>query len=192
MGNFKKMKRISDIHTENYIKNNLKIYKDWPKQGINYLNTVDIPKDPDLFWHSVQWFNQVADAIDARMLFAADARGFIWASPVAFKRQLPMHVVRKKGKMPGDLVSREYQLEYGTDILEVAKIQKPIGTVMIIDDVLATGGTAEAICKLLHEGIGIEYKDMVVTTLINITFLPGEKVLNDLGVNVVHLIDVNA
>ena len=185
------MKRVGDIRTANYIQDNLNVYKDWPKPGVNYLNTVDIPKDPDLFWHSVQWFNQVADIIDARMLFAADARGFIWASPVAYKRQLPMHVVRKKGKMPGDLVSREYQLEYGTDILEVAKIQKPAGTVMIVDDVLATGGTAEAICKLLHEGIGIEYNDMIVTTLINITFLPGEKVLNDLGVNVIHLIDVN-
>ena len=191
MGNIEEMKRIGDIRAGNYIKDNLKVYKDWPKIGINYLNTVDIPKDPDLFWHTVHWYGQIADSIDARMIFAADARGFIWASPIAYKRQLPMHVVRKKGKMPGDLISREYQLEYGTDTLEVAKIQKPLGTVMIIDDVLATGGTAEAICKLLHEGIGINYEDMVVATLINITFLPGEKILNDLGVNVVHLIDVN-
>jgi adenine phosphoribosyltransferase len=93
--------------------------------------------------------------------------------------------------MPGDLISREYELEYGTDTLEVARVNKPIGTVLIVDDVLATGGTAEAICKLLHEGIGIEYKNMVVATLLNITFLPGEKKLNDLGVGVVNLIDVN-
>jgi adenine phosphoribosyltransferase len=93
--------------------------------------------------------------------------------------------------MPGDLISREYELEYGTDTLEVAKVNKPHGTVLIVDDVLATGGTAEAICKLLHEGIGIEYKDIVVATLLNITFLPGEKKLNDLGVGVVNLIDVN-
>ncbi len=191
MGNTQKMKRIGDIRTANYIQDNLKIYKDWPKPGINYLNTVDICRDPDLFWHTVQWYNQVADSIDARALFAADARGFLWAAPVAFKRQLALHVVRKKGKMPGDLISREYELEYGTDTLEVAKVNKPHGTVLIVDDVLATGGTAEAICKLLHEGIGIEYKDMVVATLLNITFLPGEKKLNDLGVGVVNLIDVN-
>lgn len=191
MGNTEKMKRITDIQTAAYIQDNLKVYKDWPKQGVNYLNTVDIPKDPDLFWHTVQWYSKVADTIDARMLFAADARGFIWASPLAYKLQLPMHVVRKKGKMPGDLISREYQLEYGTDILEVAKIQKPIGTVMIIDDVLATGGTAEAMCKLLHEGIGIDYKNMIVATLINIKFLKGEALLNNLGVNVVNLIDIN-
>lgn len=185
------MKRITDTRTAAYIQDSLKVYKDWPKKGVNYLNTVDIPKDPDLFWHTVQWYSQVVDSTQTRMLFAADARGFIWASPVAYKLQLPMHVVRKKGKMPGDLISREYTLEYGTDILEVAKIKKPLGTVMIIDDVLATGGTAEAICKLLHEGIGIEYKDIIVATLINITFLKGEELLNDLGVNVVNLIDVN-
>lgn len=191
MGYVKEMKRITDTRTAAYIQDNLKIYKDWPKTGINYLNTVDIPKDPDLFWHTVQWYSQIADSSHTRMLFAADARGFIWASPLAYKLQLPMHVVRKKGKMPGDLISREYTLEYGTDILEVAKIQKPLGTVMIIDDVLATGGTAEAICKLLHEGIGIDYNDMIVACLINITFLKGEELLNKLGVNVVHLIDVN-
>lgn len=190
MGNIEEMKRITDTRTASYIEQNLKVYKDWPKLGINYLNTVDIPKDPDLFWHTVQWYSQIADSSQTKMLFAADARGFIWASPLAYKLQLPMHVVRKKGKMPGNLISREYTLEYGTDTLEVAKIQKPIGPVMIIDDVLATGGTAEAICKLLHEGIGIEYTDMIVTTLINIKFLKGEALLNNLGVNVINLIDV--
>lgn len=190
MGNIEEMKRITDTRTASYIEQNLKVYKDWPKLGINYLNTVDIPKDPDLFWHTVQWYSQIADSSQTKMLFAADARGFIWASPLAYKLQLPMHVVRKKGKMPGNLISREYTLEYGTDTLEVEKIQKPIGPVMIIDDVLATGGTAEAICKLLHEGIGIEYTDMIVTTLINIKFLKGEALLNNLGVNVINLIDV--
>lgn len=191
MGHSQKMKRIGDNLTSKYIQDNLKVYKNWPKEGVNYLNTVDICRDPDLFWHSVKWYSEVSDIIDARAIFAADARGFIWGAPVAYKRQLPLHVVRKKGKMPGNLVGREYELEYGTDTLEVAKINKPHGTVMIVDDVLATGGTAEAICKLLHDGIGIEYKDMVVVTLLNITFLSGEKKLNDLDVQVINLVDVN-
>lgn len=185
------MKWISDTTLSNYIQRNLKVYKDWPKEGINYLNTVDICRDPDLFWNSVVWYSRVANSINATTLFAADARGFLWAAPIAFKYQIPLHVVRKKGKMPGDLISREYQLEYGTDTLEIAKIKKPIGTVMIVDDVLATGGTAEAICKLLHEGLDIAYKDMVVVTLLNITFLPGEKLLNQLGVQVVNLINID-
>lgn len=185
------MIRVSDTKTAKYIKDNLKVYKDWPKPGINYLNTVDICRNPDLFWHTVQWYMEVSDSLEANAIFAADARGFLWAAPVAYKRQLALHVVRKKGKMPGDLVSREYELEYGTDVLEVAKVDKPNGTVMIVDDVLATGGTAEAICKLLHEGIGINYQDMVVVTLLNISFLPGAKKLSDLGVGVINLINVD-
>lgn len=185
------MKRVLDNTTSAYVHNNLKVYKDWPKKGVNYLNTVDICRDPDLFWHTVQWYMNIADSIDTRAIFAADARGFLWAAPVAFKYQLPLHVVRKKGKMPGDLLSRDYELEYGTDTLEIAKINKPNGTVLIIDDVLATGGTAEAICKLLHDGLGIEYGNMVVAALLNITFLKGEKILNDLGVQVLNLIDVD-
>jgi adenine phosphoribosyltransferase len=185
------MKWSTDTTISNYVKANLQIYRDWPKEGVNYINTVDICRDPDLFWNTVMWYNKIVDSTQTRTLFAADARGFIWASPVAFKYQIPLHVVRKKGKMPGNLLGREYQLEYGTDTLEIAKINKPSGTVMIIDDVLATGGTAEAICKLLHEGLGVEYKDMVVATLLNITFLPGEKTLNQLGVQVINLIDID-
>jgi len=191
LGHIEKMRWFGDDTISNYIKSNLKVYKDWPKQGINYLNTVDLCRDPDLFWNTVMWYAKVADSTQTRTLFAADARGFLWAAPLAFKYQLPLHVVRKKGKMPGDLISREYQLEYGTDTLEVAKITKPVGTVMIVDDVLATGGTAEAICKLLHDGMNIDYKDMILVTLLNITFLKGEQLLNDLGVRTINLIDVN-
>jgi adenine phosphoribosyltransferase len=185
------MSTFTDSSLANYVKSKLNVYNDWPKPGVNYINTVDICRDPDLFWNTVMWYNKIVDSTQTRTLFAADARGFIWASPVAFKYQIPLHVVRKKGKMPGNLLGREYQLEYGTDTLEIAKIDKPLGTVMIIDDVLATGGTAEAICKLLHEGLGVEYKDIVVATLLNITFLPGEKTLNQLGVQVINLIDID-
>ena len=185
------MKRISDANTAAYIEKNLKVYPNWPKNGVNYLNTVELCRNPDLFWHTVQWYSQIADYTDTRSLFAADARGFLWAAPVAYKQQLPLHVVRKKGKLPGTIISQNYDLEYGTDTLELAAIPQPTGTVLIVDDVLATGGTAEAICKLLHQGLGIEYKQMVVAVLLNITFLNGEKRLNNLGVNVLNLIDIN-
>jgi adenine phosphoribosyltransferase len=184
------MRWSDDITLSNYIQQNLPVYKDWPKEGVNYLNTVDLCRDPDLFWNTVMWYAKIADTTQSRTLFAADARGFLWAAPLAFKYQIPLHVVRKKGKMPGELISREYDLEYGTDTLEIKKINKPLGKVMIIDDVLATGGTAEAICKMLHEGLGIEYKDMLVTVLLNITFLKGEDRLNELGVSVLNLIDI--
>jgi adenine phosphoribosyltransferase len=91
--------------------------------------------------------------------------------------------------MPGDWLSREYQLEYGTDILELKKVDISPIQVIIIDDVLATGGTAIAMCELVHE-LGVPYQSMILASLVDITFLPGRQKLKDLGVTVETLIDV--
>lgn len=175
---------------EKIIRNALPVYKDWPKPGINYLNTVDLCTNPESFRVSIDWYFDIGAVRDVDYIFAADARGFIWASPVAYKLGVPLHTVRKKGKMPGELLSREYELEYGTDVLELRKWEYTQGSVLIVDDVLATGGTAEAICKLVHE-LGVPYGNMTVACLINISFLPGKEKLKSLGVNVETLIDVS-
>jgi adenine phosphoribosyltransferase len=178
---------ISDL--EKIVRDAMPVYKDWPKEGINYLNTVDICRDPKAFRASTDFFFDVAARHDVDQVFAADARGFLWGSVTAYRLGLPLHVIRKKGKMPGDLVSREYQLEYGTDILELKKVSISPTSVIIIDDVLATGGTAIAMCELVHE-LGVPYQSMTLAALVDITFLPGRQKLKDLGVNIETLIDV--
>jgi len=174
---------------EKIVRDAMPVYKDWPKEGINYLNTVDICRDPIAFRASTDFFFDVAASRDVDHVFAADARGFLWGSVVAYRLGLPLHVIRKKGKMPGELLSREYQLEYGTDILEIKKVDLKQHNVIIIDDVLATGGTAIAMCELVHE-LGIPYKLMTLAAVVDITFLPGRQKLQDLGVTVETLIDV--
>lgn len=175
-------------HLAKLVSNAMPVYKDWPKAGINYLNTVDICTDPTAFRSSIEFYYEVGAIRDVDHVFAADARGFIWGSPVAYRLGVPLRVVRKKGKMPGDLLSREYELEYGTDTLEVRNTPFNQGTVLIVDDVLATGGTAIAICELVHQ-LGIAYENMFVACLVNIDFLGGKQKLKDLGVHVHTLID---
>jgi adenine phosphoribosyltransferase len=136
---------------EQVIRSALPVYRNWPKDGINYLNTVDLCTSPLAFRESIEWYYNIAAINDVDYVFAADARGFIWGSPVAYRLGIPLHVVRKKGKMPGNLISREYELEYGIDTLELRKFTYKAGSILVVDDVLATGGTAEAICKLIHE-----------------------------------------
>lgn len=174
---------------EKIVRDAMPVYKDWPKEGVNYLNTVDICRDPIAFRASTDFFFDVAASRDVDYVFAADARGFIWGSVIAYRLGLPLHVIRKKGKMPGELISREYQLEYGTDILEIKKVDLKQHNVIIIDDVLATGGTAIAMCELVHE-LGIPYQLMTLAAVVDITFLPGRQKLQDLGVSVETLIDV--
>ena len=174
---------------EQLVRASMPVYKDWHKEGIDYLNTVDICKDPVAFRASTDFFFDVAAVRDVDYIFAADARGFIWGSVTAYRLGLPLHVIRKKGKMPGELLSREYQLEYGTDTLEISKVDLNQRSVIIIDDVLATGGTAVAMCELVHE-LGIPYSSMTLAAIVDITFLPGRQKLKDLGVNVETLINV--
>lgn len=174
---------------EKIVRNSMPVYNDWPKSGINYLNTVDICTNPVAFRASSDFFFDVAARHDVNQVFAADARGFIWGSVTAYRMGLPLRVIRKKGKMPGELLSREYELEYGTDTLELRKVDIIPNNVIIIDDVLATGGTAIAMCKLVHE-LGVPYHSMILSAIVDITFLPGRQKLQELGVRVETLIDV--
>jgi len=177
------------MNIEQVIRDALPVYKDWPKPGINYLNTVDLCNNTKAFRYSVDWFYKLAAVRDIDYIFAADARGFIWASPVAYKLGVPMYTIRKKGKMPGNLYSIDYELEYGTDTLELRKFKIDTGSILIIDDVLATGGTAEAMCKLVNQ-LGISLSSITLACLINISFLPGKQKITNMGVSVKTLLDV--
>ncbi len=178
---------IPNSSLADYIRSKIPVYKDWPKVGVNFMNTVDLCKDPVAFYDSIEWFT--IQAHNANSIVAADARGFIWGAPVASKMQLPLHVARKPNKLPGKCYSQDYELEYGTSSIEISAEFPIDGPVMIVDDVLATGGTAIAICNLLHKHFNIPYESMTVAVLLNLTFLSGHNELTKLGVNVKSLIN---
>ena len=177
-------------HIISDITNSIPVFNDWPKPGITYKSTVGLASHPAAFSHAIDWFSMMVKQASATEIYAADARGFIFGSATAIKTHLPMHVVRKPGKLPGDVWSQEYDLEYGTDTLELSQSSEVYDrSVIIIDDVLATGGTAEAICKLLHNNLGIAYSSMTVAVLINLKFLGGEEKLTQQGIRVQGLLN---
>lgn len=178
---------VFDDRFAEYIKSKIPVYKDWPKEGVNFMNTVDLCKDPTAFNDSIEWFIALANKESA--IVAADARGFLWGAPVASKLKIPLHVARKPNKLPGKLHSEDYELEYGTNTIQLSAEFPIHGPVMIVDDVLATGGTAIAICNLLHKHFNIPYELMTVAVLLNLTFLPGHSELTKLGVTVKSLIN---
>lgn len=147
--------------------------KDWPKKGVGFKDITPMLEDPKAFASVV---DELADYfIDKKVdkVVGIDARGFLLAAPVAYKLNAGLSIVRKKGKLPRKVVAQKYALEYAENVIEMHKDTIKKGEkVYIVDDVLATGGTMEATCKLV-EKLGGEI--VGVGFLINLKFLKGEE-----------------
>lgn len=133
---------------------------DWPKPGVQFKDVTTLLQHPAAFRSIIDgWQARYADQrIDA--IVAADARGFLFAAPLAYVMGLPLVLARKKGKLPAETISEEFELEYGAAEVEIhIDSLKKGDRVVIIDDLLATGGTAAAIRRLV-ERLGAEVIEM--------------------------------
>tara|TARA_Y100001970_G_C14253843_1_gene873692 strand:+ start:5635 stop:6162 length:528 start_codon:yes stop_codon:yes gene_type:complete len=125
-------------------------YPDFPKPGIIFCDILPVLREPNLFNSLINEFGDIKFILDSDAIVAIDARGFIFGSALSFHLKKPLILARKPGKLPGDLISNSYNLEYGINTLCLQKdaIQK-YQKFSIIDDLLATGGTASAVEKML-------------------------------------------
>ena len=144
---------------------------DWPQKGIVFKDITPLLKDANAFNHSTLLMRGLLDTNAFSYIVGIESRGFIFGSYLAKRMGTGFIPVRKKGKLPPPVISRDYELEYGTDTLEI----KPGDgeRVIIVDDVYATGGTAKATRELCEEA-GYEVIDEVY--LINLSFLNKDKV----------------
>lgn len=125
---------------------------DFPKPGIQYKDIESIVENPEAFTYVISQFSNTLKHHDIDKIVALDARGFLFGGALAHQQKIPLVLARKKGKLPGDCVSQSFQLEYGDAEFELQKtaISKN-DKVLIIDDVLATGGTANAAASLVKQ-----------------------------------------
>ena len=139
-------------------------YPDFPQKGINFKDLLGILREPKIFVDLIERMASSKELLDSDAILAIEARGFIFGSAIALQSGKPMVVARKPNKLPGDLIKKKYNLEYGSNFLtiqreSIEKYQK----FNIIDDVLATGGTAKCVTDLLvSEGKEITGYSMVV------------------------------
>ncbi len=142
---------IPDKNNE-WLKSKIRTVPHWPKPGIMFRDITTLIQEPEAFNYVIQQFaehyrNQKIDKIAG-----IESRGFIFGAALAYKLNLPFILIRKKGKLPAETVSQEYALEYGTDKIEMHRDAVNAGeNVLIIDDLLATGGTASAACQLVEK-----------------------------------------
>lgn len=126
---------------------------DFPKPGILFYDITSILKEPAAFAYCINEAKTWINTLKPDAIGAIDARGFLFAAPVAKDLSLPLIMVRKKGKLPGKVFSEEFALEYGTDTVQVHSEDVPRGgTVVIVDDLIATGGTLAASARLFEKG----------------------------------------
>ena len=151
-------------------------YPDFPKKGVLFRDVSPVLLDPDLLNELVAAISTYPFLLDAEGIVAIDARGFIFGSLLAYKLKKPLLIARKKNKLPGELIEKEYKLEYGLDSLSIQKNSlKGMKKFVIIDDLLATGGTAKCVGDLLKSE-GKEILALIV--IINLKFLKGEENLS--------------
>ena len=127
-------------------------YKNFPKKGIYFKDVLEILQNPDIFQDLILKMSSSKFLKNAEAIISIDARGFIFGSALALESSKPMIVARKPGKLPGQILTREYDLEYGKNSLSIQKnALKKFNSYVVIDDLLATGGTVNCVSKLLQE-----------------------------------------
>jgi adenine phosphoribosyltransferase len=154
---------------------------DFPKPGIVFKDITPLLSDPGAFASIIEYLAGRARAYAPDGILAIESRGFIFGAALADRAGLPMHLVRKRGKLPRETVSVEYALEYGSDHVEVhADAIEKGGRYLIVDDVIATGGTAAAVAKLVGQQGGTV---AVCLFVLELTFLDGRRQLDGIPID---------
>jgi len=165
---------------KNDLKRHIRDVPDFPKEGILFKDITTLLKDKDAFKKSIDLLARKFKNQKIEQVVGVEARGFIFGAVLAYKLGVGFVPVRKKGKLPAKTKSVTYQLEYGTDCLEIhADAIKPKSRVLIVDDLLATGGTIEAVSKLIREQKAVVAG---IAFLIELQFLNGKDRLKDFDV----------
>ena len=153
---------------------------DFPEPGIIFRDVTSILQDADGLQLAIDSMQDLIKDIDFDVIVGAESRGFVFGAPLAYNLHKPFVLVRKKGKLPCETISRSYELEYGTATIEMHKDSiKPGQKVVIVDDLIATGGTIEAAAKLVEE-LGGEVVRIVF--LMELAGLKGREKLKDYDV----------
>ncbi len=124
---------------------------DFPKPGILFYDVTSIFADPGAFQHVLDRMNEIYKDTEIDGVIAIESRGFLVGAPFALKRSIPLVLARKSGKLPGDTIAKSYSLEYGEATLEIHRSDlTPNKKWLIVDDLIATGGTLEAVAHMVE------------------------------------------
>ena len=169
------------------LKKHIRSIPDYPKKGILFRDITTLIKNPEAFKYTNDKIIEISKKSEFDKIAAIESRGFVFASAISYFLKKPLVLLRKKNKLPSETHSVDFKLEYGEATIEVHKDSISKGEkVLVIDDLIATGGTAEAAAKLIEKSGGLVAGFIFV---INLFDLPGEKLLQKKNYKVNSLIN---
>jgi adenine phosphoribosyltransferase len=165
------------------LKQYVAIVPDWPKEGIKFKDITPLMANGEAYKYATDQIVTYAREREVDLIVGPEARGFIIGCPVAYSLGVGFAPVRKEGKLPREVIKVDYGLEYGKDVLTIHRDAiKPGQRVLIVDDLLATGGTIEATIKLVEELGGVVAG---IAFLIELTYLEGRSKLENYDIKAI-------
>lgn len=169
------------------IKDSITTIVDYPKAGILFRDVTTLMANPSAFQATINAFIDAYKDQGFTKIIGTESRGFIFGAPLSYALGIPFIPVRKPGKLPREVISQDYQLEYGDDVLELHTDAIVKGDkVLLVDDLLATGGTIEATIKLVNK-LGGNATDAAF--VVSLPELSGEQRIEKMGVNILKLVE---
>lgn len=175
------------MQTTEAIKKAIRTVPNWPLEGVNFRDVTTLFEKPEEFRHGVDLLAQWTRQNGYEVVTGVDARGFLIAGVLAYQLGVPLVLARKKGKLPYETLTESYALEYGTAEIEAHATESVRDRrVLVVDDLLATGGTAMAVVRLMRRLGAVE---VGFAAIINLIDLPGATLLAKEGVERFTLVD---
>ena len=165
------------------LKEYIRTVNDFPIDGIKFRDITSLIETPDAFVKTCNAMDELTKAFNPSVVVSIESRGFIFAGSISKDLALPFVLARKPGKLPNESYSKEFDLEYGRTSIEIQKNTSITSDdrVVIIDDLVATGGTAIACAELLTENFGVLNENILVLAVIDLPDLGGSKLIADQG-----------
>ena len=173
------------------LKKFIRTVNNFPIDGIVFRDITSLIETPEAFIKTCDELTKITKEFNAEIVASIESRGFIFAGTIARDLGLPFVLARKPGKLPNETFQKSFNLEYGSTSIEIQKntnISKG-QKIVIVDDLVATGGTAIACAELLTENFNVRNEDILILSIIDLTDLGGSKLIKEKGFSIKTIVD---
>ena len=173
------------------LKRSVRTINDFPIKGIKFRDITSLIETPEAFKKTCNQLTKLSKEFNADIIASIESRGFIFAGTIARDLGLPFVLARKPGKLPNQTFKKSFNLEYGSTSIEIQQNTniKKNQKIVIVDDLVATGGTAIACAELLTENFSVKNENILILCVIDLTELGGSKLISEKGFSIKTIID---